>query len=111
MSSLPYSILTKEDNDILPLLSINDHQKFCTSLLKSYQSYKKKAVEEKTDKYKYKSEEEFLQTQRKQNQEDIMKWFENLSEYQRISICTIKNKWLINILTNHLFFIVHIFIL
>ena len=96
MSSLPYSILTKEDNDILPLLSINDHQKFCKSLLKSYQSYKKK-IEEKTDKYKYKSEEEFLQTQKKQSQEEILKWFEGLTEYQRIKICTIKNKWLVNI--------------
>ena len=95
MSSLPYSILTKEDNDILPLLSINDHQKFCKSLLKSYHSYKKK--EEKADKYKYKSEEEILQTQKKQNQEEILKWFESLTEYQRIKICTIKNKWLVNI--------------
>jgi hypothetical protein len=94
MSSLPYSILAKKDNDILPSLSIDEHQKFCISLLKSYQSYKKK-IEKKTDKYK--SEEEFLQTQKKQNQKEILKWFENLSEDQRIKICTIKNKWLVNI--------------
>ena len=98
MSSLPYFILSCQNEEILSSLTVQEHQKFCKLLLKSYQSYEKRKSEEKADKNKFKSEEEFLQTQRKQNQEDIMKWFENLSEYQRISICTIKNKWLINIL-------------
>ena len=97
MSSIPYSILSSLNDDILPILTIEEHQKFCKSLLKSYQSYEKKKSEEKIDRNIYKSEDEFFETQRKQNQEEIFKWFENLSEFQRIKICTIKNKWLINL--------------
>ena len=89
MSSLPYSILSKKDNDILPLISINEHQKFCLSFLKVYQSYKKKN--------NYKSDEEILQTDKNKRQKEIWKWYENLTEDERIKICTIKNKWLVNI--------------
>ena len=98
MCSLPFSILLNQDENILPLLTIQEHQKFCKSLLKSYQSYEKRKSEEKSDINKYNLEDELFQTQKKQNQEDILKWFENLTEYQKIKICTIKNKWLINIL-------------
>ena len=98
MCSLPFSILSKQDENILPLLTIQEHQKFCKSLIKSYQSYEKRKSEEKTDINKYNLEDELFQTQKKQNQEDILKWFENLTEYQKIKICTIKNKWLVNIL-------------
>ena len=96
MSSLPNSIFESQDKKIL--LIIQEHQNLCKQLLKSYQSYEKRKIEEKIDKNKYKSEEEFLQAQKKQNQEDILKWFEKLTDYERIKICTIKNKWLINIL-------------
>ena len=96
MSSLPYILFTSQDEK--DLLTIQEHQNFCKQLLKSYQSYEKRKSEEKIDKNKFKSEEEFLQAQRKQNQDKILKWFENLTEYERIKICTIKNKWLINIL-------------
>ena len=98
MSSLPYSILLTENEEILPQLSIQEHQKFCKSLLKFYQSYKKRNSNEKSDKNKLKIEEEYFKTQKKQKQEEILKWFENLSEYEKIKICTIKNKWLVNIL-------------
>ena len=54
MSSLPYSILLTENEEILPLLSIQEHQKFCKSLLKFYQSYKKRNSNEKSDKNKLK---------------------------------------------------------
>ena len=98
MCSLPFSILSKQDENIIPLLTIQEHQKFCKSLLKSYQSYEKRKTEEKVDINKYNLEDNIFQTQKKQNQEDILKWFENLTEYQKIKICTIKNKWLVNIL-------------
>ena len=97
MSSLPYSILLTENEEILPQLSIQEHQKFCKSLLKFYQSYKKRNSNEKSDKNKLKIEDEYFKTQKKQKQEEILKWFENLSEYEKIKICTIKNKWLVNI--------------
>ena len=98
MSSLPFSVLSTQMDDILPLISIQEHQKFCKSFLKSYQSYKKRVSDEKTDINKHQSEDDFVQTQKKQNQEEILKWFENLTIYQRIKICTIKNKWLVNLL-------------
>ena len=98
MSSLPYSILLNENEEILPMLSIQEHQKFCKSLLKFYQSFKKKNSDEKINKNKLKLEDEYFQTHKKQNQEEILKWFENLTEYEKIKICTIKNKWLVNIL-------------
>ena len=98
MSSLTYSILLNENEEILPMLSIQEHQKFCKSLLKFYQSFKKKNSDEKINKNKLKLEDEYFQTHKKQNQEEILKWFENLTEYEKIKICTIKNKWLVNIL-------------
>ena len=98
MSSLPFSILLSQNEEVIPLLSIQEHQKFCKSLLKSYLTYKSRISDEKTDKNKYISEQDYFQTQKKQNQKEIMKWFETLTIYQRIKICTIKNKWLVNIL-------------
>ena len=98
MSSLPFSILLTKNEEIIPLLSIQEHQKFCKSLLKSYLTYKNKISDEKTDKNYYISEQDFMQAQKKHNQKEILKWFETLTIYQRIKICTIKNKWLVNVL-------------
>ena len=98
MSSIPFSILSSQDDNILPKLTIEEHQNFCKLLLKSYQSYERRKSEERQDRNKCKYENEYNENQKKQNQEEIFKWFENLTEYQRIKICTIKNKWLINIL-------------
>ena len=47
MSSLPFSILLTKNEEIIPLLSIQEHQKFCKSLLKSYLTYKNKISDEK----------------------------------------------------------------
>ena len=96
MSSLPFSVLSTQIEDILPLLSIQEHQKFCKSLLKSYQSYKKKSSDEKTDISKIQFDD-FFQIPKKQNQDEILKWFENLTIYDKIKICTIKNKWLVHL--------------
>ena len=64
MCSLPFLILSKQDEKILPLLTIQEHQKFCKSLLKSYQSYEKRKSEEKSDINKYNLDDELFQTQK-----------------------------------------------
>ena len=97
MISLPISVLTTKEEIYISLSTIHEHQKFCKSLLKSYHSFEKKKTEGK-NKIKFKFEEEFFQTQKKQYQEEIIKWFGNLKEEEKIKICTIKNKWLVNLL-------------
>ena len=82
MSSIPYCILLTQDEKILPLATIQEHQKFCKSFLSLYENRKSK-------------DELHLS---KKNKKKIFKWFKNLTENQKISICTIKNKWLVNIL-------------
>ena len=98
MISLPISVLTTKEEIFISLSTIQEHQKFCKSLLKSYHSFEKKKTEGK-NKIKFKFEEdEFFQTQKKQYQEEIIKWFGNLKESEKIKICTIQNKWLVNLL-------------
>ena len=97
MISLPISVLLTKDEKFISLSTIKEHQNFCKAFLKSYHSFEKRKTEDK-DKNKFKFEEDFFQTEKIQNQEEIMKWFSNLSEEGRIKICTIKNKWLINLL-------------
>ena len=89
MSSLPISIFESQDKDIK--LMIQEHQNFCKQLSKLHKSYVKGKTINKT-------EDEFLQERNKQSKEDILNWFKSLSEEERIKICTIKNKWLIDIL-------------
>ena len=96
MSSLPFSVLSNQIEDILPLISIQEHQKFCKSFLKSYQSYKKKISDEKID-ISMNQYDDFAPMPKKQSRDEILKWFESLSIYEKIKICTIKNKWLVNI--------------
>ena len=97
MISLPISVLSTKIENFIPIATIKEHQQFCKNFLNSYHSFKKKKTGDK-EKNKFQFEEEFFQTQKKQNQEEIMKWFSNLTEEERIKICTIKNKWLINLL-------------
>ena len=82
MSSIPYCILLTQDEKILPLETIQEHQKFCKSFLALYENRKSKDELHLSEK----------------NKKKIFKWFKNLTEHQKISICTIKNKWLVNIL-------------
>ena len=82
MSSIPYCILSTQDEKILPLTTIQEHQKFCKSFLALYENRK--------------SKDELHLSKKKQKK--IFKWFKNLTENQKINICTIKNKWLVNIL-------------
>ena len=99
MISLPISVLTTNEENFISQSTIQEHQKFCKALLKSYHSFKNKkiGVQGKT-KTKFKFEENFFSENKKSNQEDVFKWFGNLNEEERIKICTIKNKWLVNIL-------------
>ena len=82
MSSIPICILSTQDEKILPSATIQEHQKFCKSFLALYENRK--------------SKDELNLSKKKQKK--IFKWFKSLTENQKISICTIKNKWLVNIL-------------
>ena len=97
MISLPISVLQTKDENFISLSTIQEHQKFCKSFLKSYHSFERKKTLDK-DKTKTKLEELFCITHKKSNQEEILKWFGNLGEEERIKICTIQNKWLVNLL-------------
>ena len=96
MISLPFSVLSTQNENVLPKISIQEHQKFCKSLLKLYQSYNKKVSEEKTGVNKNQFND-FSQIQKNKRREEILKWFENLKINEKIKICTIKNKWLVNL--------------
>ena len=82
MSSIPICILSTQDEKILPSVTIQEHQKFCKSFLALYE--------------KRKSKDDLNLPKKKQKK--IFKWFKSLTENQKISICTIRNKWLVNIL-------------
>ena len=94
MISLPISVLTTKEEKFISLSTIQEHQKFCKALLKSYHSFEKKKSEDN----KYKFEDEFFQNQKKQYRDEIMKWFGKLTIEERIKICTIQNKWLVNLI-------------
>ena len=81
MISLPISVLTTKEETFISLTTIQEHQKFCKALLKSYHSFEKKKSE---DKDKYKFEDIFFQTQKKQYRDEIMKWFGKLTIEERI---------------------------
>ena len=82
MCSIPYCILSTQDENILPQDTIQEHQKFCKSFLALYENRK---IKDELNVSKI-------------DQKKIFEWFKNLTENQKISICTIKNKWLVNIL-------------
>ena len=94
MCSIPYSLLSKGDSNILPISIIQEHQNFCKLFSKAQTTYERKnddnnnIIESNSpDKNKV-----------NQNQLKIWSWFENLSLEQKIKICTIKNKWLVKII-------------
>ena len=87
MISLPISVLTTKDEIFISLSTIQEHQKFCKALLKSYHSFEKKKSEDKDKNNKF--DDIVFQTQKKQYQEEIIKWLGKLSIEQRIKICTI----------------------
>ena len=91
MCSIPYSLLTKNDSDILSQSVIQEHQNFCKLFYKAQSSYERKMEE---DKKSFSPEKSPVQ----QSQLKIWNWFENLSLEQKIKICTIKNKWLVKII-------------
>ena len=95
MISLPISVLTTKEEAFISLSTVQEHQKFCKALLKSYHSFEKKKSE---DKDKNKLDEVFFQNQKKQYRDEIMKWFGKLTIEERIKICTIQNKWLVNLI-------------
>ena len=103
MASIPYSILLSQKENILPIPTINEHQKFCKAFIKAQQSF---------EKYKNNSEDKlvflygnvFQVKEKKQKQANILTWFNSLREEEKLRIFSIKNKWLVNIFSQ-LFYI------
>ena len=99
MSSIPYSIILSHKNNVLSFNDIQDHQNFCKKFLKAHQSYEKYKNNSKS-KITFINENVFLynkKDQKVQNQIDIINWLETLNQEERLSLFSIKNKWLINI--------------
>ena len=103
MTSIPFSILLSSKSNILPLSTIQNHQKFCQKFLKAHQSFEKYKNNAKS-KLAFVNENVFLVRQKEQNQQDVLNWFDSLTIEQKTKICSIKNKWLANIITQ-LFYI------
>ena len=100
MCSIPYSLLTKSESNILSQSLIQEHQNFCKLFNKVQTSYERKNEDNKNildsnspDKNKT-----------KENQLKVWNWFKNLTLEEKIKICTIKNKWLLKIIVQ-LYFI------
>ena len=99
MSSIPYSIILTHKNNVLSFTDIQEHQNFCKKFLKAHQSYEKYKNNSKS-KITFINENVFLynkKDQKVQNQIDIINWLETLNQEERLSLFSIKNKWLINI--------------
>ena len=100
MSSIPYSIILTHKNNVLSLTDIQEHQNFCKKFLKAHQSYEKYNKNNSKSKITFINENVFLynkKDQKVQNQIDIINWLETLNQEERLSLFSIKNKWLINI--------------
>jgi len=102
MASLPYSLLFNQNDNILPISIIQDHQKFCRQFMKAHQTFEK--YNKTKSKLAFINDNVFLFCKKKQNQEDILNWFNSLSIEEKRSILSIKNKWLVNIFSQ-LFYI------
>ena len=99
MASIPFSILLSQKNNVLPIQEIQEHQKFCKAFLKVQNSFEKYNNNSKS-KITFTNDNVFLcnsKNQKKQNQIDILNWLNSLSSEDRLSIFSIKNKWLANI--------------
>ena len=99
MCSIPYSLLTKVDLNVLPQSFIQEHQNFCKLFLKAKSSYERKKEDNKNLKYSA----SFILDKNKDSKDfpsslKIWNWLENLPFEQKIKICTIKNKWLVKII-------------
>ena len=103
MASIPYSILLTQKQNVLPISTIQEHQKFCKKFQKEHQTFEK-YKNNPNSKLIFISDNVFLFNQKKQKQVDILNWFNSLPEEEKLSILTIKNKWLVNIF-RQLFFI------
>ena len=99
MSSTPYSVILTHKINVLPLSYIHDHQNFCKKFLKAHQSFEKYKNNSKS-KITFINENVFLynnKDQKLQNQIDILTWLNTLNLDERLSLFSIKSKWLINI--------------
>ena len=99
MASIPFSIILSQKSNILPLSDIQEHQKFCKAFLKAHHNFEKYNNNSKS-KITFTNDNVFLynsKNQKKQNQIDILNWLISLSLEERLSIFSIKNKWLTNI--------------
>ena len=103
MASIPFSILVSQNQKVLPLSTIQEHQKFCKKFLKEHQIFEKFKNNSNT-KLAFINDNVFLFNQKKKNQADIFSWINSLKEEEKLSLLSIKNKWLVNIFTQ-LFFI------
>ena len=102
MASIPYSILLSQKQNVLPISTIEEHQKFCIKFIKAHHTFEK-YKNNSNSKLAFINDTVFLINQKK-NQLDVLEWFNSLSEEQKLSLLSIKNKWLVNIFTQ-LFFI------
>ena len=102
MSSIPYSILLCQKEHVLPMSAIQEHQKFCKKFLKAHQTFEK-YKNNSNSKLAFINDNVFLFNQKKQSQTDILTWFDSLSEEEKLSLFSIKNKWLVNIFTQMFF--------
>ena len=103
MASIPYSILFTQKQNVLPISTIQEHQKFCKKFQKAHKTFEK-YKNNPNSKLIFISDNVFLFNQKKQKQTDILNWFNALPEEEKLSILSIKNKWIVNIFTQ-LFFI------
>ena len=79
MASIPYSILLSQKQNVLPISTIQEQQKFCKKFLKAHQNFEK-YKNTSNSKLAFINENVFLFNQKKQNQIDILTWFNSLQE-------------------------------
>ena len=99
MSSIPYTVILTHKINVLPLSYIQEQQNFCKKFLKAQQTYEKYKSNGKS-KITFVNENVFLyneKDQKLQNQIDILNWLNKLTQEERLSLFSLKNKWLINI--------------
>jgi hypothetical protein len=101
MASIPYSILLNQKNNVIPLSTIQEHQKFCRKFVKAHQSFEKYKNNSQS-KIAFYNDTVYLLNQ-KQSQLDIIAWLNSLKEEEKLSLFSIKNKWFVNIFTQLLF--------
>ena len=102
MASIPYSILLCQKEHVLPMSTIQEHQKFCKKFLKAHQTFEK-YKNNSNSKLAFINDNVFLFNKKKQSQMDILAWLDSLSDEEKLSLLSIKNKWLVNIFTQMFF--------